>query len=130
MNSLVGPNFTLPSAVEILEGMDEAFYAVDRDWRFVYVNRGAEDFWGRRREELLGHSMLETFPAFVGSESHAAHVEALSSGERSRIETISTATGTPVELHLRPAAWGLAVFFRDITERRQTERHSANAASC
>jgi PAS domain S-box-containing protein len=112
----------LPSAVEILESMDEAFYAIDRDWRFIYVNPGAEDFWGRPREDLLGRSMLETFPAFAGSAPHAAHVRAMASGERSRFETVSTVTGTPVELHFRPATWGLAVFFRDITERLQTER--------
>ena len=115
-------NPVLPSALEILESMDEAFYAIDRDWRFLYVNPGAEDFWGRPLEELLGCSMLETFPAFSGSESHAAHVTAMASGERSRVEVISTVTGTPVELHFRPATWGLAVFFRDITERRNTER--------
>ena len=46
----------------------------------------------------------------------------MASGERSRFETVSTVTGTPVELHFRPATWGLAVFFRDITERLQTER--------
>ena len=114
-------NIALPSAVEILESMDEAFYAIDRDWRFIYVNPGAEDFWGRPREDLLRRSMLETFPAFAGSESHAAHVRAMASGERSRIEAISTVTGSPVELHFRPATWGLAVFFRDITERRKTE---------
>jgi PAS domain S-box-containing protein len=118
----VSHNPVLPSAVDILEGMDEAFYAVDRDWRFIYVNRGAEDFWGSCREELLGRSMLEAFPAFPGSESHAAHEEAMASGKRSRIETTSTVTGTPVELHLRPASWGLTVFFRDITERRAMER--------
>jgi PAS domain S-box-containing protein len=112
----------LPSAVEILEGMDEAFYAIDHDWRFFYVNRGAEEFWGRSRGDLLGRSMLEVFPAFPGSPPHAAHLQAMASGERARVETISTATGTPVELHLRPAAWGLAVFFRDITERLRTER--------
>jgi PAS domain S-box-containing protein len=102
--------------------MDEAFYAIDRDWRFIYVNPGAEDFWGRPREELLDHSMLEVFPTFAGSEPHAAHVRAMASGERSRFETVSTVTQTPVELHFRPATWGLAVFFRDITERRQTEK--------
>jgi PAS domain S-box-containing protein len=112
----------LPSAIEILESMDEAFYAIDSKWRFIYVNPGAEDFWGRPREDLLGQSMLEVFPAFAGSEPHAAHVKALASGERSRFETVSTVTGTPVELHFRPATWGLAVFFRDISERRQTER--------
>src|ERR1043165_5830129 len=101
-------NFSeLPSGIEILEGMDEAFYAVDREWRFLYVNRGAENFWKRRREELLGQSMLEAFPAFKDSIPYQAHERAFASGERARVEAISTATKLPVELHLRPAPWGL-----------------------
>jgi PAS domain S-box-containing protein len=102
--------------------MDEAFYALDADWRFIYVNGGAERFWKRHRRELLGRSMLEVFPAFPGSESHAAHVRALKSGQRLRVETISTATRTPVELNLQPTSWGLTVYFRDISDRRRIER--------
>ena len=46
----------------------------------------------------------------------------MASGERIRIETISTATGAPVELNLQPSPSGLSVFFRDITERTRMER--------
>ena len=30
----------------ILESMGDAFYALDRDWRIVYANQRALDFWG------------------------------------------------------------------------------------
>jgi len=111
----------LPSAVDILESMDEAFYAIDTEWRFIYINAGAERFWGRRRQDLLGRCMLEEFPTFPGSEPHTAHRLAMASGEPRRLETISTVTKRPVELNLQPTAWGLAVYFRDITDRRRTE---------
>ncbi len=111
----------LPDATEILESMDEAFYALDRDWRFIYVNRGAERFWNTRREELVGRNILEAFPAFPGSEPHIAHQRAMASGERLRVETVSTVTNRPVELHLQPAPWGLAVYFRDISDRLRME---------
>jgi PAS domain-containing protein len=32
----------------------DAFYAVDRRWRFTYANRRAQERWGRSEEELLG----------------------------------------------------------------------------
>jgi PAS domain-containing protein len=32
----------------------DAFYAVDRRWRFTYANRRAQELWGRSQEELLG----------------------------------------------------------------------------
>jgi PAS domain S-box-containing protein len=118
----------LLTATDVLESMEEAFYAVDRDWRFVYVNRGAEAFWHRDRRELLGRSMLDAFPSFPGSGPHQAHQAAMSAGQRTRVETVSTVTGTPVELNFQPTEWGLAVYFRDITERRRLERELRDRA--
>jgi PAS domain S-box-containing protein len=110
------------TTTEILESMDEAFYAIDRDWRLLYVNRGAERFWGKPREELLGESMLTLFPKFYGSHAYRAHLQALQGNEPLRVETISTATGVPVELNLYPSPSGLSIFFRDISARQEMER--------
>src|SRR4051812_42700064 len=44
----------LARSEEILESISDAFYAVDAEWRFTYVNRVAEDWWNRPREGLLG----------------------------------------------------------------------------
>jgi PAS domain-containing protein len=32
----------------------DAFYAVNRKWRFTYANRRAQELWGRSKEEQLG----------------------------------------------------------------------------
>jgi PAS domain-containing protein len=32
----------------------DAFYAVDRRWRFTYASRRAQELWGRSEGELLG----------------------------------------------------------------------------
>ncbi len=105
----------------VLERMDEAFYAVDREFRLLLINRRAEAFWGRPREALLGRSLLELFSAFAGSAPHAAHVEALASGKPVAVETVSTATGTPVSLRVYPSAAGLSVYFQDIAGRQALE---------
>ena len=107
---------------EILESIDEAFYAIDRDWRLLYVNQHAERSWGRRREELLGRSMLECFPTFAGSESQQAHERALAEGRPVRLETVSTVFGAPVEINIFPSPSGVSVYFRDISERRRMEQ--------
>jgi PAS domain S-box-containing protein len=109
-------------ALLVLERIDEAFYAIDRDWRLLYVNRRAEEFWGLPREELLGRSMLALFPRFEGSASHAAHARALETGISTTTEAISTATNRPVEVRLFPSAHGLSVYFHDITERREMQQ--------
>jgi len=109
----------------ILERMDEAFYAVGRDWRLLAANRRAEAFWGKSSAQLIGHSMLELFPEFEGSVSFEAHRRAMETGQPVTVETISTATGFPVVLHLYPDATAVSVYFRDISDRRQMERELA-----
>ena len=41
----------------VLETMNAAFFALDRQWRFTYVNGEAERLLGRTREELLDGSI-------------------------------------------------------------------------
>lgn len=107
--------------LSVLERIDEGFYAIDRDWRLVYVNARAEAFWGRKRQDLVGHSMLDLFTRFAGSPAWQAHQDAMVSGRPARVETTSTAIGRPVELRLFPSAGGLSVYFRDLSDRRALE---------
>src|SRR3984893_3921727 len=51
----------------LLESITDAFYALDRRWRFTYVNQRALDFYGRAREELLGQRVWDLFPSAKGS---------------------------------------------------------------
>ena len=107
---------------EILESIGEAFYALDRQWRFVYVNRMAERLWDRKRDDLLGQVAMAAFPTWIGTESHAAHLRAMQTGRAVSIETNSAIVGAPVEINIFPRAGGLSVYFRDISARRRMER--------
>jgi PAS domain S-box-containing protein len=107
---------------EILESIDEAFYVVDRQWTLTYVNRKAEQLWRKRREDVLGHSLLDVLPRFAGSQSHAAHEQALSENKPVELRTYSAATGVPIEIAIYPSFSGLSVYIRDISERQRLER--------
>src|SRR3954462_711751 len=64
---------------EILESITDAFYAVDRDWRLTYVNRGTEQLWQRPREQLLGRRLEEVFAGVAGleaTEDYRLHAQA------------------------------------------------------
>ncbi len=48
----------------IAESVDEAICVIDLQMRFTFFNRRAEEITGYRRDELIGHSVLE----IVGAE--------------------------------------------------------------
>jgi len=110
------------TTAEILESIGQAFYALDRDLRFVYINQVTERAWRRRREDLLGAIATDIFPHWAGTESHAAHLRALKSGQPLSIETYSAIVGAPVEINIFPRSDGLSVYFHDISARKRMER--------
>ncbi len=55
------------------ESVGDAFFALDRDWRFTYLNSAAERLPQRTRADLLGGSIWEQFPAAVGSTFEAEY---------------------------------------------------------
>jgi PAS domain S-box-containing protein len=108
--------------VEILESISDAFYAVDHEWRFLYVNGKAEQWWGRRREDLIGKSIWEQFPQAVDSEPYRAHFRAAQDRVTVAFETFSPILHRPVWVCIYPSSTGLCVYFRDSAEQRQAER--------
>ena len=107
---------------EILESISDAFYAVDREWRFTYVNRKAEEWWGRPREDLIGKVYWDEFPRAVGSEAYQAHLRALAEQSVVRLETVSPILGHWVDISIYPTRdGGLSVYFRNIDARKRAE---------
>ena len=108
-------------ATDILESISDAFYAVDRQWRFTYVNGKAEELWGRSREELLGKNLWEEFSEEADPEFYRQVRRAMEEGVTTEFETESPALGTWVAGRAYPSREGLSVYFRDMTEHRRAE---------
>ncbi|HEX6711368.1 MAG TPA: PAS domain S-box protein, partial [Rubrobacter sp.] len=105
----------------ILESVSDAFYAVDEEWRFTYVNGKAEELWGRPRDELLGKNIWEEFPEAAGSEFYEQVRRAVEERVTTAFETPSPVRGTWIAGRIYPSRGGHSVYFQDVTERRRTE---------
>ncbi len=105
----------------ILERVTDAFYGLDRQWRFTYVNRRCEEYLGKTREELLGKVLWKVFPMVVGSPFEEQYNVALRDQVAVHFEVISPFSNQWVEVHAYPSADGLSVNFRDISERKELE---------
>jgi PAS domain S-box-containing protein len=107
---------------EILESINDAFYAVDCDFNFTYINRKAEEIWGRERETLIGKQYWKEFPEVVGSESYKMHHKALAEQRAIHYETVSPVLKRWIDVSIYPdSRGGLSCYFRDVTERKEAE---------
>ena len=114
---------------EVLERITDGFYALDRDWRFTYLNAAAEHMLGQPRADLLGRNIWESFPPAVETPLYAAYHQAMADGTAASFELYDLPFDGWYEVYAYPSADGLSVFFRDVTERRHlTEEVHASEA--
>ncbi len=119
----------------VLESMNAAFFALDQDWRFTYVNGEAERVLQRSRGDLLGGDIWELFPAAVGSDFEVHYRGAAATGRERVFEAYYPA---PLDAWYEVRAWpgpdGLSVYFLDVSERRAAEERARDkqefAAAC
>jgi two-component system sensor histidine kinase/response regulator len=102
-----------------LESLTDAFFTVDRDWRFTYVNQEAERMFRRPRAELLGRDMLATFPEGRGTFAYQEYERALRDNVAVQFETFFARRATWFDSRAFPSTQGLAVYVRDVTAVRQ-----------
>ena len=105
----------------ILESITDAFCALDRDWRFVYVNRQAEVLLGRSRDDLLGKGHWQEYPATVGTEVDRNYRRAVSENAAVSFEFYFPPHARWYEVNAYPSGDGLSVYFRDISKRKGAE---------
>ncbi|MDP9348035.1 MAG: PAS domain S-box protein, partial [Gemmatimonadota bacterium] len=105
----------------ILASITEAFFALDGDWRFTYLNEEAEKLLQRPRAELLGKSVWEEFPDSVGSTFYERYHEAVRERRTVQFEEFYPPLSAWFEVRAFPSEDGLSVYFHDITEQKQLE---------
>lgn len=107
---------------QILENMSDAFLALDAQWRFTYINAQAEKLYRRTREELSGKIIWEAFPELQGTRFFEALYTAMETQQPVWLEEYSPAQTQWLEIRIHPSKYGLAVYYTDITERKQAEQ--------
>ncbi|MCA1770787.1 MAG: EAL domain-containing protein [Halomonas sp.] len=104
-----------------LESITDGFFTLDGDWRFSYVNREAERLLQREPGSLLGCNVWEAFPEAVGTSFETEYRQAVASGNATHFEAHNPLLDLWVEVNAYPSDEGLAVYFRDIGQRKATE---------
>ncbi len=107
----------------ILDGMTEGFALIDRDWRVTQMNRAGLHAGHRLLENVIGLPIWETWPEIIGTDIEAMYRRVMASHVAENMEsplTFSDGQTSFLEITIYPAlVGGVAVFFRDVSERKQ-----------
>ena len=105
----------------LLEEIDEAFVALDWEYRYVYVNAHACRLLGKSRDEMLGHKLFTLFPKLHDTELDRGFRAAMELGRPSAMEWHSPVLDAWIETRIYPTTAGVTAYFHDISERRRKE---------
>jgi PAS domain S-box-containing protein len=105
-----------------LASITDGFFTVDRAWRFTYINDEAERLLDRPREQLLDRQIWKEFPQAVGSRIYHEYHRAQAENTTVELEEYYPPLARWFEIRAYPSHEGLAVYFRDVTERLNTQR--------
>lgn len=118
----IGEWMLAPEAGPVLDQIRDAFYVVDPSWRFVRINRAAEQFWDRSREVLLGRQIWDCFPAAVGSQPYDMHLRCAAGQTSAQFVSVSPVTGSGLAIRIVPLKQGIAVCFREVRAASESSR--------
>ncbi|MEH2432977.1 MAG: GAF domain-containing protein [Nostoc sp.] len=104
----------------MLESISDAFFALDKKWRFTYINGQAELLLQKTQNELLGQSIWEVFPELIDTTFYHEYHRAMLEQVSVEFEEFYQPLNCWLQVHAYPAKDGLSVYFQDITERRRT----------
>lgn len=113
-----------------LHHLQSAFFNLDHDWRFTYVNPHAEQLIHKSASDLIGVSIWDALPETLGSAFEQQYRLAVRERRPLHFEAYHAPLLTWFEMHAHPHPEGLAVLFHDVTrtkaaQQTQQERYQA-----
>ena len=108
-------------ATEVLESITDGFFALDRGYRFLYVNREAERILGQARDALLGRTIWDAYPELAGTGFERAYRGAMDLRQAESITAYYEPHQRWYDVHVYPAPRGISIYFRDVTGQRRAQ---------
>jgi PAS domain S-box-containing protein len=108
--------------LDILESITDAFYALDNDWRFTYVNHRTEELIGINRVNLLFRDVWQVLPKEEFLRLYEEYHRAKEQMKPIVFEDFIHRLNRWLEMHVYPYQNGLSVYIRDVTDLKHAEQ--------
>jgi PAS domain S-box-containing protein len=105
----------------ILERISDGFTALDKSWRYTYVNTGGGRMLGRDAKYLIGRHIWTEFPEGRGQKFHLAYERAFEEQRPIQLREFYPPWNRWFENRIYPSPEGISIFFTDVTEQVQAQ---------
>lgn len=109
---------------QTLENMMEGYQIIGFDWRYLYINEAAAKQGHKKREELIGRTMMEAYPGIEYTQMFLLLKDCMKNRVthqmENKFENPDGSTGW-FKLSIQPVPEGIFILSIETTERKQAE---------
>ncbi len=102
----------------ILFGISDAFSALDREWRYTFVNNNVAELAGLPKDKMIGRVIWEIFPDAIGGEFYERCHKAMATRHPDHFEVYYKPWKRWLDTRIYPSKNGLVIFRADITSQK------------
>lgn len=113
--------------LNFFDAIQEGIYIIDREWRYIYLNKQAADLIEQPREEVLGKNVWELFPEAVDLPFYQKAQYAVREQQPTHFEAFYPPLNKWFESTIYPSEEGITVVSHDITNLRKTREDIVNS---
>jgi PAS domain S-box-containing protein len=106
----------------ILERISDGFVALDRSWRYSYVNGGAGRMLGRNAADLVGKHIWTEFPEGREQPFHRAYEQAMAEQRPVQLRAYYPPWSRWYENRIYPSPEGISIFFTDVSREVEAQQ--------
>jgi len=109
-------------ARNVYERITDGFYALDRNWRFTYLNETAAEILEVDARSVIGESLWEVFRDAVDTDFYTEYHRAMAAQEPVTFREHYQPLGKTFEVRAFPSEDGLSVHFRTVVGDEDAQR--------
>lgn len=102
--------------------VSDAFIALDKNWRYTFLNDAALVNHPLGREATMGKVIWDVHPEMEGTIFQQKYHEAMQTGKATEVESYYQPMDSWFSAKIYPSVDGLTVFYKDITENKKAEQ--------
>ncbi|GAA4301641.1 PAS domain S-box protein [Nibribacter koreensis] len=107
----------------ILESIKDAFFTIDKDWRFTYINQEFDKIMAVDTRKWIGRRIIDLYDEREPENKnfYDNFQQAIDTQKPQHFEQFASSVQSWLDVSVYPSEEGLSIYFKEITDRKNAE---------